>query len=193
MLVAFVQWRTATARDRGQTLLRTNCADEDQSDGIAAVILTSAHIEHGFGNRSDLIYPPQASGGPILELSNSLFHCLREALMPLFPEEKRYADNFDAFEYMISLIHADMSSNGVTSWVMVGRFALDGDFSPHSRLPTVIRNVDDQVSSMRENWPYFQLGLFNGSRSRYNSARGRVLAQVELQREDARLARYRQQ
>ena len=52
-------------------------------------------------------------------VSNHLFDLLRPVLLDYLPDNRKYTDTFDMFEYFLALIHVDLVRG---SWVPAGRF-----------------------------------------------------------------------
>ncbi len=102
----------------------------------------------------------------VFPLSEHLFGMLREPLRRFLPDDAEYEDCFDRFEYVRSLVYADISG---TDAVAGGFHFPDGRFvwklrrRDHNRINTVLEQFDREVESAGDDSPLLQLGLFDGS------------------------------
>jgi hypothetical protein len=89
---------------------------------------------------------------------------IREAFHSVLPDDLRYTAAFDRFEYLFSLIYADMKSQqqSFSQWIPIGSF-MWRDRDPQTGLAARIRN---EIQSAGAAWPLLQIGLFDGSPER---------------------------
>ena len=102
-------------------------------------------------------------------LSDHLCDLLREPLREYLPDDQVYEQAFDRFEYMLSLVHADLDRE--RDWVPVGRFA----WRHRGNDARGIRQlINSEVAEAGTDWPPFKVGLFDGNPDRFNAAETKV-------------------
>ena len=105
--------------------------------------------------------------------SDYLFDILRPLIETILPQEYRYADRFDRFEYLMALVFADLreKSRQETSsndfWGPIGRFV----WRQRGRPEHIQRVVADEVSKYGASWAPLKAGLFDGSLARLNAVK----------------------
>ena len=94
-------------------------------------------------------------------------HCLlRPVFADLIPDEHEYTEAFDRFEYLASLVHADLSLRGFSRAVFAG-----GCFIWRGRIQTIVKREIDEAE---DQWPPLQVGLFDGSVERLREVKREV-------------------
>lgn len=100
--------------------------------------------------------------------SDHLFDVVREPLRGFLPGDAAFEDCFDRFEYLRTLVFADLYNRKVrrmTDW-----------FAPRVRLvwkrdmngtTPIMRAMEEEAARAGDDWPYFRLGLFDGSHKRF--------------------------
>jgi hypothetical protein len=121
---------------------------------VAAAIYPQAVVEHRVAQRL-----------PGLErrhtpLSDHLFEALRPCLADLIPLEAEYERQFDGFEFVLGLVHFDLTRGESGGWGPVGRFSWRGEYRPGE--DTAI--AEELLSGGRQ--PLLDAGLFRGNRER---------------------------
>lgn len=102
-------------------------------------------------------------------LSDHLCGLLREPLREYLPDDQLYEQAFDRFEYMLTLVHADLDHQ--RGWVPVGRFAWRHEGNDARGIRQLINR---EVAEAGPDWPPFKVGLFDGSRERFSAAERKV-------------------
>ncbi len=104
-------------------------------------------------------------------LSQYLERTLRSVFADLIPADYEYTETFDRFEYLASLVHADLNydKSGVA-------FCAGGCFQwrllPSGNHLTVV--FKEEIEEAQEQWPPLQAGLFNGSLERLGEVKQAV-------------------
>lgn len=95
-------------------------------------------------------------------VSDYLFNKLRETLREYIPRDEDYLANFDRFEYLLSLVHVDLTrkERGDGWWGPVGSFkwrdAYRSEFG-------VSDKIGQELEVEGANWAPLKAGLFGGS------------------------------
>lgn len=103
-------------------------------------------------------------------LSDYLYReALREPLREIVPDDRRYERAFDRFEYLLSLVYADLyaADRGPEIdrvWAPFGCFAWRGNASNWKA--SVMHEVDVELERVGAGWPLLQGGFFQGSLDR---------------------------
>ncbi len=102
-------------------------------------------------------------------LNDHLYDLLREPLKEFLPEDIRYGRCFDRFEYLMALIHADLyERQGHSIWGPIGRFGWRDRGYPENHIST---EIEEEATTMGEDWPPVKAGLFDGSVERMLSVK----------------------
>jgi len=100
-------------------------------------------------------------------LSDHLYEVLREPLRAFLPDDVRYQESFDRYEYLFALVHADLRQKQRDDvWGPVGCF---GWRSGHRRDGGVIKQIELEAKDYGSNWPLLKSGFFEGSLERFLS------------------------
>jgi hypothetical protein len=115
--------------------------------------------------------------------SEYLFQVLRPLIETILPNGYRYADRFDRFEYLMSLVFADLNEKAHHTidakdfWGPIGRFV----WRQAGRADHIQRVVTNESAALGANWPPLKAGLFGGSVDRFNVVKegfDRVVAKI---------------
>jgi hypothetical protein len=94
-------------------------------------------------------------------VSEYLFIRLREPLREILPDDAKYENLFDRFEYLFGLVQTDLRlKQGKGTWVSTGRLGWKAHYSSDR---TVINEIEIESSEFKDSWPPLVLGLFDGS------------------------------
>lgn len=106
-------------------------------------------------------------------VSAHLFAKLRSPLAEYLPGEESYQQAFDRLEYLLALVHADLTRSQWDTgiwWPHLGCFLWRPDYSGGG----ISRVVDEEIVSYGTGWPPLTAGLFDGSVGRVQAAKARV-------------------
>jgi len=109
-------------------------------------------------------------------LSDHLHTALREALRDLIPDDVRYDECFDRFEYLLALTHAWLRQPASSSPVgPIGRFGWK-----YHRVPglCVMDVIEAELAEQGETWPPLRAGLCGGSVEMLRTVKASVDQQV---------------
>jgi hypothetical protein len=96
-------------------------------------------------------------------MSDRLFDVVRRFVRALIPDDAVYADLFDRFEYLVSLVYSnDRIRAGMGGWAPVGRIAWrwESIYPPQKSQP---QKIADEIEREGLNWLLLRRGLFDGS------------------------------
>jgi NAD-dependent SIR2 family protein deacetylase len=109
-------------------------------------------------------------------LNRHLFEALKGPFAELLPIDDEYQRNFNTFEYLLTLIHADLQAKVNVSdsyfWGPRGLFMSERERRNGSPTMTTVKK---QAEELRNEWPPLKAGLFDGSYERFE----KVLAGVQ--------------
>ncbi len=112
---------------------------------------------------------PNPDGGPYYTpLSLYIERTLRPHFAELIPVEREYAEAFDRFEYLASLVYADLSDSFFCAG---GCFEWRREPYGHRGLPEI---VGHEIEESGDGWPPLKAGLFGGSLERLREVRATV-------------------
>ena len=115
----------------------------------------------------------------ISPLSDHLYSVLRAHLKEYLPQDIRYQECFDRFEYLLALVHADLAEKqnnrifgpiGCFGWRGRGAFRLDA--------PPIMGEIESEIAKAGENWPLLKAELFDTSVERLQLIKTRFDAWV---------------
>jgi len=93
-----------------------------------------------------------------------LFALLREPLREFLPDDVAYERNFDRFEYLLGLVHIDISNN--LDWAPTGCFIWrNWREAAQTRVAGAMRA---EAKAAGKDWPPLVAGLFHRSMERFN-------------------------
>jgi hypothetical protein len=105
-------------------------------------------------------------------VSEHLYIVLREPLREFLPQDTRYQECFDRFEYLLALVHADLNQkqNG-GFWGPVGCFGWRGTGAYHVGEHRIMKEIELEVANADKNWPLLEAGLFDASVERFRTVK----------------------
>jgi hypothetical protein len=115
----------------------------------------------------------------ISPLSEHLYSVLREHLKEYLPQDIRYQEYFDRFEYLLALVHADLKGkqeDGISG--PIGRFGWRGRGARRLDAPPIMGEIESEIARAGENWPLLKAGLFDTSVERLQMVKTRFDAWV---------------
>lgn len=129
----------------------------DETDRVEKPLVQKVHPWSVFSNGSGKWVPLENADRRYTPVSDYLADQLRPALRDYLPDNRRYEETFDLFEYLMALIYLDLTGD---SWSPIGsfgwRYRSSWDRSPMYRFITEIQKEKLQH-------PLLQAGFFNGS------------------------------
>lgn len=104
-------------------------------------------------------------------MSDHLFEVLRNGLIDLIPDDQKYEECFDKFEYYLALLYADyeLISGNNEPWAPTGCFQWRYSMCKFSTVDMVRATVAD-VETQSDKCLVLQAGMFGGSVDRLNAA-----------------------
>lgn len=97
---------------------------------------------------------------------------LREPLREFLPDDTRYQQCFDRFEYLLALVHADLElKSGSNAWGPVGCFRWRKG---------IISEIETEATKTGDNWPPLKAGLFDGSFERLKKVKDAFIQQNNI-------------
>ena len=112
----------------------------------------------------------QYNGTPHTPINDYLYSCMKEIVKTYLPDDKKYEEFFDIFEYLAGLIYLDVLNKDRGS--TIGRFAWKrGTPFTRGRLPQSIEDFVENGLKQGDAWPLLKAGFFNGSIDRFKEYR----------------------
>lgn len=95
-------------------------------------------------------------------VSDYLFDKLRVVLQEYIPRDDDYQEKFDRFEYLLGLVHADLTHHETQNgwWGPVGCFKWRHSYNPESG---IIYKIGKELEAEGANWAPLKAGLFGGT------------------------------
>jgi len=110
-------------------------------------------------------------------VSDHLYSLLREPFRQLVPDDRRYQECFDRFEYLLHLVRVDLSWNPPGALRgPVGRFGWRHRYQGGD---SIVREIESEASGAGPSWPPLQAGLFGGSAVRFREVKAHFDAFIE--------------
>ena len=107
--------------------------------------------------------------------SDNLYSYMRKIVNTYFPDDKKYEEFFDIFEYFIGLIYLDIINEGTSiefKRSTIGRFAWQrGTPFNRERLPQSIEGFVENGLNQGDKWSLLKVGFLNGSIERFKKCR----------------------
>lgn len=98
-------------------------------------------------------------------LSVHLYNTLRNDFIEILPDDNRFQECFDRFEYLTALVHADLRHKmGNEIWGPIGIFGLRRRYYPER---SIIRIIESEAKEKGDSWPPLTAGLFDSSYDRF--------------------------
>ena len=152
--------------------LLTEPSIRDQEGGFsAALLLNTWRVMEGDTEKS---IPGRA--GQKTPLNNHLFVALREPLRELIPDDTRFDEMFDRFEYLSCLVSFDLrgdlrKKHPDFSGKWVGRFGLK---YRHRYENSIMKRIEEEAEAAGDDWLLLKAGLFGGTSDRFQSIKKEV-------------------
>jgi hypothetical protein len=112
---------------------------------------------------------------PHTPVSDYLYSYMREIVKTYLPDDKKYEEFFDIFEYLTGLIYLDIINKGTSiesTGSTIGRFAWKrGTPFNRGRLPQSIERFIENGLNQGDKWPLLEVGFFKGSIERFEKCR----------------------
>lgn len=112
---------------------------------------------------------------PHTPVSDYLYSYMREIVNTYLPDDKKYEEFFDMFEYLIGLIYVDLMFEDVSTENIgfpIGRFAWKyGRWFNRERPSQSIEGFIENGLNQGDKWPLLKIGFFNGSIERFKECR----------------------
>jgi len=149
-------------------LLYSHFKDKDEKKHIIEII----NSERVFTGKWIKWLPTyQYKGTPHTPVSDYLHSYMREIVNTYLPDDKKYEEFFDIFEYLTGLIYLDVINEGTSiefHGSTIGRFAWKrGTPFNRERLPQSIGDFVENGLNQGDKWPLLKVGFFNGSVERF--------------------------
>ena len=107
---------------------------------------------------------------PHTPISDYLYFYMREIVNTYLPDDKKYEEFFDIFEYITGLIYLDIMNEGTSigTGSTIGRFAWKrGTPFNKGKLPQSIEGFIENGLNQGDEWPLLKVGFFKGSIERF--------------------------
>jgi len=148
-------------------LLCSHFKDDDEKKHIIEII-NSERVFAGKWIKWLPTYPDK--GIPHTAVSDFLNFYMREIMKTYLPDDKKYEEFFDIFEYLTGLIYLDIMNEGtsINTGSTIGRFAWKrGTPFNRERLPQSIEGFIESGLNQGDEWPLLKVGFFKGSIKRF--------------------------
>jgi len=153
-------------------LLCSHFKDNDEKTHIIEII-NSQRVFSGKWIKWLPTYPDK--GIPHTPVSDYLHSYMREIVNTYLPDDKKYEEFFDIFEYLTGLIYLDIINKGTSiesAGSTIGRFAWKrGTPFNRERLPQSIERFVENGLKQGDKWSLLKVGFFNGSIERFKKCR----------------------
>jgi len=110
-------------------------------------------------------YAPRPNVGT--PANNHIFDVLREPLRSYLPEDEKYEEFFDVFEYLLGLVYVDSEKDADTIWGPIGRFGWRYRNRRGYWESTPIQQFIQEGLKQGESWRLLKAGFFDGSVDRF--------------------------
>jgi len=97
-------------------------------------------------------------------VNDRLCDVLRETLREFAGDDERWKQEFDRFEYFLSIAYADLRSGDAFSWAPVGSYGWRRRRWDNGVL---FAEIEDEARAAGDAWPFLQGPLFGGSLERF--------------------------
>ena len=149
-------------------LLCSHFKDNDEKKHIIEII-NSERVFTGKWKKWLPTYPDE--GTQKTPVSTYLFSYMREIVNNYLPDDKKYEELFDIFEYLTGLIYLNIINKGTSiesTGSTIRRFAWKrGTPFNRGRLPQSIEGFIENGLKQGDKWPLLKAGFFNSSVERF--------------------------
>jgi hypothetical protein len=158
-------------KDLAALLLCSYFKDNDEKKHIIEII----NSERAFAGKWIKWLPTYPDKGiPHTAVSDFLNFYMREIMKTYLPDDKKYEEFFDIFEYLTGLIYLDIMNEGtsINTGSTIGRFAWKrGTPFNRERLTQSIEGFIENGLNQGDEWPLLKVGFFKGSIERFEKCR----------------------
>jgi len=103
-------------------------------------------------------------------LSNHLYEILRDPLRDILPQETRYQECFDRFEYLFTLVYVNLyKEKHGDIWAPEGCFSWRN--LPRDPKRTIMKIIQLEIEQEDSAWPPLKAGLFGGDIDRFKKVK----------------------
>jgi len=159
-------------KDLAALLLCSHFKDNDEKKHIIEII-NSQRVFTGKWIKWLPTYPDK--GTQNTPVSTYLFSYMRGIVNTYLPDDKKYEEFFDIFEYFIGLIYLDIINEGTSiefKGSTIGRFAWKyGRWFNRETPPQSIEGFIENGLNQGDKWPLLKVGFFDGSIERFKKCR----------------------
>lgn len=197
LLLCYAVGISALAVNHYEHLAATLLRPEYHYRGKKLPAIERLNVGHVFTNDSYKLIP-RPREREYTPANNHLFDILREPLRPYLPDDKKYEETFDIFEYLLGITYVDLiygeelykmglsyitsgkgedlfktalSQGALHIWGPCGCFTWRYRHSCADREVTPIEKFLDSGLKQGESWTLFKAGFFGGSLVRFNYTR----------------------
>jgi len=159
-------------------LLKSYCYDNNTKKNIIETI----NLHSVFEDKLVLWLPTyQYNGNPHTPINDYFFSIIREIVAKYLPNDKKYEEFFNIYEYLAGLIYIEKINKGTPikkERSFLGRFA----WRYRGSTSDPIEEFIESGLKLKDKWPLLKLGFFNGSvdwfeecRKAYNNYLNRII------------------
>lgn len=146
-------------------LLKPNYRDDS---GVKRPAIEFLNVGRVFKRGSHKWVPYPNAGSRYTPANDYIFDFMREPLRCYLPDDVKYEEIFDIFEYILGLVYIDLlfkDPQQESIWAPVGRFGWKyyGDLSRRTRPSPIDEFVQNGLNQIGE-WALFKAGFFGGPR-----------------------------
>lgn len=110
-------------------------------------------------------------------LSRRLSRVIREATRDILPEDSRFQEVFDRFEYLYALVYIDkFHFRDTRPWAPIGFFAWR---EQRSGRPSIQLTVTNELGALGQRWPPIAAGFFQGMPARMQEVKRALDAHID--------------
>ena len=164
-------WRGRYEFLKAVLLMSTRSDHRGETEAMAQSLYHHEIVHEG---AAGVLFPHPGGKKYKTPLSMYLENLLRSHFADLIPSDREYIEAFDRFEYLVSLVLADLPgppyfSGGCFQWRYLGG-------------KPFVEVVDQEINEAQEGWPPLQAGLFGGSLERLREVKSAVEERVRQSR-----------
>ncbi len=170
LLALYTAGISAVATEKYALLRAVLCTPLRSSQGSEAETIVQRVYPHGIvpEGAAHVLCPNPGGGRYHTPLSLYIERTLRPQFADLIPDEHDYTEAFDRYEYLASLVHADLYDS---VFFAGGSFEWRRELYGHRWLPEI---VGHEIDESGDDWAPLNAGLFGGSLERLREVRETV-------------------
>ena len=177
LLVSYTGGISAIAGDRFRNLsaILREPTFRDESQGVTRPVVDVVNVATVFTDGTGKWVPREQAKQEYTAASNYLLDAIRPTLQGYIPDDGKYEDMFDTFEYLLALTHYDVNfeEDKEPSWTPVGRY---GWRLRHRDGNSPWREYFKRGIARGTEWGLLKAGFFGGSPERL----GQVVEKYDL-------------